>query len=302
MSLLVVGSMAFDSVKTPFGERENAIGGSATYFSVSASYFTDVRLVAVVGSDFPESELEFLAGRKIDLSGLERSEGETFRWKGEYGDDLNAARTLDTRLNVFESFRPQVPCSFRESEYVFLANIDPGLQASVVGQVSAPRLVACDTMNFWIEGKREALIETFGMVDMVIINEGEVRELAGETNILKAARKILGMGPKTLVVKRGEYGALLIRSDTVFSAPGLPIEDIFDPTGAGDSFAGGFMGYLSRSGDLSESALRRAVVYGSVMASFNVESFSFDRMRDLGRAEIDARYREFSELAHFDRL
>ncbi len=302
MSLLVVGSMAFDSVKTPFGERENAIGGSATYFSVSASYFTDVRLVAVVGSDFPESELEFLAGRKIDLSGLERSEGETFRWKGEYGDDLNTARTLDTRLNVFESFRPRVPSSFRESEYVFLANIDPELQASVVGQVSAPRLVACDTMNFWIEGKREALIETFGMVDMVIINEGEVRELAGESNILKAARGILGMGPKTLVIKQGEYGALLIRNDTVFSAPGLPIEDIFDPTGAGDTFAGGFMGYLSRSGDLSESSLRQAVIFGSVMASFNVESFSFDRMRNLGRAEIDARYREFSELAHFDRL
>ncbi len=302
MSLLVVGSMAFDSVKTPFGEREDAIGGSATYFSVSASYFTDVRLVAVVGSDFPESELEFLAGRKIDLSGLERSEGETFRWKGEYGEDLNTAHTLDTRLNVFENFRPQVPSSFRESEYVFLANIDPELQASVVGQVSAPRLVACDTMNFWIEGKREALIETFGMVDMVIINEGEVRELAGESNILKAARGILGMGPKTLVIKQGEYGALLIREGTVFSAPGLPIEDIFDPPGAGDTFAGGFMGYLSRSGDLSESALRRAVVYGSVMASFNVESFSFDRMRNLGRAEIDARYREFSELAHFDRL
>ena len=302
MSLLVVGSMAFDSVKTPFGERENAIGGSATYFSVSASYFTDVRLVAVVGSDFPESELEFLAGRKIDLSGLERSEGETFRWKGEYGDDLNTARTLDTRLNVFESFRPRVPSSFRESEYVFLANIDPELQASVVGQVSAPRLVACDTMNFWIEGKREALIETFGMVDMVVINEGEVRELAGESNILKAARGVLAMGPKTLVIKQGEYGALLIQNDSVFSAPGLPLEDIFDPTGAGDSFAGGFMGHLSRSGDLSDSALRQAVIFGSVMASFNVESFSFDRMRNLGRDEIEARYREFSELAHFDRL
>jgi sugar/nucleoside kinase (ribokinase family) len=302
MSLLVVGSMAFDSVKTPFGERENAIGGSATYFSVSASYFTDVRLVAIVGTDFPESELEFLAGRKIDLSGLERSEGETFRWKGEYGEDLNTAHTLDTRLNVFESFRPQVPPAFRESEYVFLANIDPELQASVVGQVSAPRLVACDTMNFWIEGKREALIETFGMVDMVVINEGEVRELAGESNILKAARGILAMGPKTLVIKQGEYGALLIQKDSVFSAPGLPLDDIFDPTGAGDSFAGGFMGHLSRSGDLSDSALRQAVIFGSVMASFNVESFSFDRMRNLGRDEIEARYREFSELAHFDRL
>jgi sugar/nucleoside kinase (ribokinase family) len=294
--------MAFDSVKTPFGEREDAIGGSATYFSVSASYFTDVRLVAVVGSDFPQSELDFLAERSVDLSGLERSEGKTFRWKGEYGFDLNTAHTLDTQLNVFQDFRPQVPAAFSESEFVFLANIDPELQVSVVEQVKSPQLVACDTMNFWIEGKRDELVRMFGMVDMAVINEGEVRELAGESNILKASRKILEMGPQTLLVKRGEYGALLIQKDSVFSAPGLPLEDIYDPTGAGDTFAGGFMGSLSSKGDLSPGALRRAVIFGSVMASFNVESFSYDRLKNLTQGEIEARYRQFSELAHFDRL
>ncbi len=302
MSLLVVGSMAFDSVKTPFGEREDAIGGSATYFSVSASYFTDVRLVAVIGQDFPESELKFLAERSVDLAGLERLEGKTFRWKGEYGFDLNTAHTLDTQLNVFMDFQPQVPDSFQESEYVFLANIDPELQASVLGQVKSPRLVACDTMNFWIEGKRDELIETFGKVDIVVINEGEVRELAGESNILKASKKILEMGPKTLVVKQGEYGALLIQNDSIFSAPGLPIEDIHDPTGAGDTFAGGFMGHLASKGDLSRDGLRRAVIFGSVMASFNVESFSYDRLKTLTREDIEARYRDFSDLAHFERL
>jgi sugar/nucleoside kinase (ribokinase family) len=294
--------MAFDSVKTPFGEREDAIGGSATYFSVSASYFTDVRLVAVVGSDFPQGELDFLAERSVDLSGLERSEGKTFRWKGEYGFDLNTAHTLDTQLNVFQDFRPQVPAAFSESEFVFLANIDPELQVSVVEQVKSPQLVACDTMNFWIEGKRDELVRMFGMVDMAVINEGEVRELAGESNILKASRKILEMGPQTLLVKRGEYGALLIQKDSVFSAPGLPLEDIYDPTGAGDTFAGGFMGSLSSKGDLSPGALRRAVIFGSVMASFNVESFSYDRLKNLTQGEIEARYRQFSELAHFDRL
>ena len=302
MSLLVVGSMAFDSVKTPYGAREDAIGGSATYFSVSASYFTQVRLVAIVGSDFPQGELDFLADRNVDLAGLERSEGETFRWKGEYGYDLNTAHTLDTQLNVFQDFRPQVPAAFSESEFVFLANIDPELQASVVEQVKSPRLVACDTMNFWIEGKRDELIETFGMVDIVVINEGEVRELSGESNVLKGSRKILEMGPKTLVVKQGEYGALLFQKDSVFSAPGLPLEEIYDPTGAGDTFAGGFMGYISSKGDMSPAALRRAVIFGSVMASFNVESFSYDRLRTLTQSEIEGRYHQFSDLAHFDRL
>jgi fructose-1-phosphate kinase PfkB-like protein len=233
---------------------------------------------------------------------LERLECKTFRWKGEYGFDLNTAHTLDTQLNVFMDFQPQVPESFQESEYVFLANIDPELQASVLGQVKSPRLVACDTMNFWIEGKRDELVETFGKVDIVVINEGEVRELAGESNILKASRKILEMGPKTLVVKQGEYGALLIENDSIFSAPGLPIEDIHDPTGAGDTFAGGFMGYLASKGDLSRVGLRKAVIFGSVMASFNVESFSYDRLRTLTGEEIEARYREFSDLAHFERF
>jgi sugar/nucleoside kinase (ribokinase family) len=203
---------------------------------------------------------------------------------------------------VFQDFRPQVPAAFSESEFVFLANIDPELQVSVVEQVKSPQLVACDTMNFWIEGKRDELVRMFGMVDMAVINEGEVRELAGESNILKASRKILKMGPQTLLVKRGEYGALLIQKDSVFSAPGLPLEDIYDPTGAGDTFAGGFMGYLSSKGDLSPGALRRAVIFGSVMASFNVESFSYDRLKNLTQGEIEARYRQFSELAHFDRL
>ena len=302
MSLLVVGSMAIDSVKTPFGEREEAVGGSATYFSVAASYFTDVRLVAVVGADFPEDTLSFLKERKIDISGIERSGGKTFRWKGEYGFDLNTAHTLDTQLNVFESFSPSLPDNFKDTDFVFLANIDPELQAAVVSQANSPRLVACDTMNFWIEGRREALLETLSMVDLVVINDAEARALSGEANIARAARRVRELGPKTLVVKQGEYGALLFHEDGVFSAPGLPIEEVCDPTGAGDSFAGGFMGYLAATGDLSEAGMRKAVVFGSVMASFNVESFSYDRMRALSQGEIDARYRAFGELAHFERL
>ena len=302
MSLLVVGSMAIDSVKTPFGAREEAVGGSATYFSVAASYFTDVRLVAVVGADFPEDTLSFLKERKIDVSGIERSEGETFRWKGEYGFDLNTAHTLDTQLNVFERFSPKLPDDFKDTGFVFLANIDPELQAEVVRQANSPRLVACDTMNFWIEGKRDELLKTLSMADLVVINDAEARALSGEANIARAARCIREIGPGTLVVKQGEYGALLFHEDGVFSAPGLPIEDVCDPTGAGDSFAGGFMGHLAATGDLSEAGMRRAVVFGSVMASFNVESFSYDRMRALTSEEIDARYRAFSELAHFERL
>ena len=302
MSLLVVGSMALDSVKTPFGEREGAVGGSATYFSISASFFTDVRLVGVVGADFPEDALGFLAERNVDLQGLERTEGKTFHWKGEYDYDLNTAHTLDTRLNVFETFKPRLPPPYRESELVFLANIDPGLQRLVLDQMNSPRLVACDTMNFWIEGKKRELLDTLRRVDILVINEGEARELAGESNILRAARKVLSMGPESLVVKRGEYGALMFHDGLVFSAPGLPIEDIYDPTGAGDSFAGGFMGHLSSTGNFSHDGMRRAVIFGSVMASFNVESFSYDRLKTLTYDEIEGRYREFSDLAAFDPL
>ncbi|MCG3111551.1 MAG: PfkB family carbohydrate kinase [Candidatus Manganitrophus sp.] len=300
MSLLVVGSVAFDSVKTPFGEAKEVLGGSATYFSTAASYFTEVKLVAVVGEDFPESHLAFLKEKGVDFEGLERRPGRTFRWRGEYGYQLNEAKTLDTQLNVFESFRPKLPSSYRDASVVFLANIDPELQLDVLKQVKQPKLVACDTMNFWIGGKRDALIKTLGEVDILIINDGEARELAGEFNLVKVAKKILSFGPKILIIKRGEYGALMFNGQTTFAAPALPLENVFDPTGAGDSFAGGFMGYLSQNGTMNEAALRQAVIYGSVMASFNVEAFSLDRMRTLTREEINARYKEFQSLTFFE--
>lgn len=300
MSLLVVGSVAFDSVKTPFGEAKEVLGGSATYFSTAASYFTEVKLVAVVGEDFPESHLAFLKEKGVDFDGLERRPGRTFRWRGEYGYQLNEAKTLDTQLNVFESFRPKLPSSYRDASVVFLANIDPELQLDVLKQVKQPKLVACDTMNFWIGGKRDALIKTLGEVDILIINDGEARELAGEFNLVKVAKKILSFGPKILIIKRGEYGALMFNGQTTFAAPALPLENVFDPTGAGDSFAGGFMGYLSQNGTMNEAALRQAVIYGSVMASFNVEAFSLDRMRTLTREEINARYKEFQSLTFFE--
>ena len=300
MSLLVVGSVAFDTVKTPFGEADEVLGGSATYFSTSASYFTDVRLVAVVGEDFPERHVNFLKMREIDITGLERAKGKTFRWKGQYGYALNEAETLDTQLNVFESFRPDIPDQYKDSDVVFLANIDPDLQRDVLRQVDKPKLVAADTMNFWIEGKRESLMETLKLVDILLINDAEARQLTGEHNLLKVARAIFKMGPSTLVIKRGEYGVLLFHGDAVFSAPAYPLEDVFDPTGAGDTFAGGFMGYITSIMDFKESVVRRATVMGSVMASFNVEDFSLNRIRDLDYKEIEGRYREFKTLAHFD--
>jgi len=239
MSLLVVGSVAFDSVKTPFGKADDVLGGSATYFSTAASYFTDVSVVAVVGSDFPEKHLTFLKSRKIDIEGIEQTEGKTFRWKGEYGYDLNEARTLDTQLNVFQSFKPKLPESYKNKNVVFLANIDPDLQREVLEQVEKPSLVACDTMNFWIEGKKDSLLKTLKMVDILLINDGEARELSGEPNLVKAASIIHSMGPKTLIIKQGEYGALMFKDGKIFSAPAYPLESVFDPTGAGDSFAGG---------------------------------------------------------------
>lgn len=302
MSLLVVGSVAFDSVKTPFGQAEEVLGGSATYFSTAASYFTDVRLVAVIGEDFPEKHINFLKSRKVDVSGLQRSSGKTFRWKGEYGYDLNEAKTLETHLNVFETFKPQIPEQYKESDIVFLANIDPVLQREVLHQIKRPKLVACDTMNFWIGGKKDELIKTLAEVDILIINEAEARELAGEPNLVRAARAIQKMGPKTLIVKQGEYGALMFNGSGVFSAPAYPLETVFDPTGAGDSFAGGFMGYLSNTGNFDEKSLRQAIIFGSVMASFNVEDFSLNRMKILGYDEIQARYQEFKGLTFFEDL
>ncbi len=302
MSILVVGSVAFDSVQTPFGQVEEVLGGSATYFSTAASFFTGVDLVAVVGEDFPAEHVDFLHSRQINLAGLQRAPGATFRWKGRYEYDLNEAHTLDTRLNVFESFKPELPSGFEDAEFVFLANIDPELQLQVLKQVKKPRLVASDTMNFWIEGKRDALVETLAHVDLLVINDAETRQLAGEPNLVKAARIIRDMGPRTLVVKRGEYGVIMFRDDSAFAAPAYPLESVFDPTGAGDTFAGGFMGYLAATNDFSEANLRQAIVFGSVMASFTVEKFSLDRLRTLEYEEIRSRFRLFKQLTHFEDL
>lgn len=302
MSILVVGSVAFDTVRTPFGQAEEVLGGSATYFSTAASFFTDVRLVAVVGEDFPEHHLAFLRDRKVDLRGLQRVPGKTFRWVGEYGFDLNQARTLDTQLNVFANFVPKIPEEYQDSEVVFLANIDPDLQREVLRQVRRPALIAADTMNYWIANKAESLRQTLDLVDTLLINDAETRQLAGEANLVQAAQKILAWGPRSLVIKRGEYGALMINEGGWFAAPALPLEEIRDPTGAGDCFAGGFVGYLANTMNFDDVSVRRAMIMGSVMASFNVEAFSLNRLRTLTYEEIEARYRAFKRLAHFEDL
>ena len=298
--LLVVGSMAFDSIRTPFGAAGDVLGGSATYFSYAASFFTRVQLVAVVGNDFPRADLDRLAARGVDLGGLEVAAGPTFRWAGEYGYDLNEAKTLETRLGVLADFRPAVPEPFRRTPFLFLANIDPELQLEVLRGVERPRLVALDTMNFWIKGKREALRQVIAEVDALVVNDAEARMLTQEPNLVRAARRILADGPRIVVVKRGEYGVLMATADRFFFAPAFPLETVFDPTGAGDTFAGGFMGSLARAGSVDEAALRRAIVYGSVMASFTVEDFSLNRLLRLEPHEIDARYRTFTEMMRFE--
>jgi sugar/nucleoside kinase (ribokinase family) len=302
MALLVVGSVALDSLETPFGRREDVLGGSASYFSTCASFFGPTRMVAVVGDDFPEEHVRFFASRGVDLAGLTRVPGRTFRWKGRYEFDLNTAHTLDTQLNVFAEFRPELPAHYRDSEYVFLGNIDPDLQRVVLDQVRAPRFVACDTMNFWIASKRESLLRTLRRVDMLFVNDAEARQLAGEHNVVKAAKRILSFGPRAVVVKRGEYGALFFSGEEVFSASAYPLPAVFDPTGAGDSFAGGFMGYVARARREDHATLRRAIVLGSVLASFTVEQFSLDRLRTLTQDEILARFAEAKQLSHFDDL
>lgn len=302
MSILVVGSIALDSVETPFGIAEEALGGAAVYFSYAASFFNRVRLVGVIGEDFPEEHLELLAGRNIDLAGLERAEGSTFRWKGRYDYDLNEAHTLDTQLNVFETFAPKIPDAFKDSDFVFLANIQPELQLQVAKQATSPRIIACDTMNFWIEGAYNQLRETLKSVDILLINDAETRELAREPSLVKAARQILEWGPSTLVVKRGEFGVLMFHGSSVFSAPAYPLEEVFDPTGAGDTFAGGFMGYLSTQEDISEAAIRQAIIFGSTLASFNVEDFSLNRMKTLDMQEILDRFAEFRLLSHVEEI
>ncbi len=302
MSILVVGSVAYDTVETPFGKAERVLGGSASFFSVAASFFTPVRLVAVVGEDFGEAQLTAFRGRQIDLDGLERTAGKTFHWQGKYSYDLNHRDTVCTDLNVFEFFKPRLPQSYRDVENVFLGNIDPELQLDVLQQVARPRLVACDTMNFWIDGKLEALRRTLARVDVLLVNDAEARELSGEWNIVKAARAIRAMGPRTLVVKKGEHGVLMFSDAGSFAAPAYPLEDVFDPTGAGDTFAGGFMGYLAGAADGGEATLRRAIIMGSTLASFCVEAFSLDRLLRLTRPEIDERFRLFKKLTHFETI
>ena len=296
--LLVVGSVALDTVQTPFGKVQEALGGSATYFSYAASFFTRVRLVGAVGSDFPEEHLRLLKERGVDLSGLMTSpNGRTFRWTGEYGYDLNEAKTIETQLNVFADFRPALGEDARRAPFVFLANIDPELQWDIVRQMTPrPRLIALDTMNFWIQGKREALLRVLRQVDVITINEAEVRQLAGEPNLIKASRAITAMGPRTVVVKRGEYGALMLTEGSFVVVPAYPPDSVYDPTGAGDTFASGFMGYLAAQESLDVSTVRRAVVYGSVMASFTVEDFSLGRLARLKPPEIAERYAAFHEL------
>ena len=299
-SILVVGSVAFDSIRTPFGEVTEALGGSATYFSLVASLYNQVNLVGVVGEDFPREHVNLFQAKGVDTGGLQVAAGQTFRWAGRYEYDLNTAHTLDTQLNVFADFHPHLPDSFRESEYVFLANIDPELQVEVLTQVPQARLRVLDTMNFWIERKRAQLVDALGMVDIALMNEAEVRQLAGTHSLVTAARRILAMGPRALVVKKGEYGAVLFSDSTYFVAPAYPLEEVKDPTGAGDTFAGGFVGYLSTVGDATHAAMRRAVVHGSVVASFTVEDFGVGRLVSLKRDDVASRCRDLRRFTLFE--
>jgi sugar/nucleoside kinase (ribokinase family) len=300
MTVLVVGSVALDSVETPFGKADDVLGGSATYFASAASLLTPVQLVGVVGNDYPMDKLKPLAARGVDLAGLEHADGESFRWRGRYRHDLNSAETLETRLGVFSHFRPHIPEQFRNAPFVFLGNIDPRLQLDVLGQVRSPKLVTCDTMNFWIESRRPDLLQLLERVDMITLNDGEARQLTEKANLVHAARWILAHGPKYVIIKKGEHGAFMFTKDTVFFAPAYPLEQVFDPTGAGDSFAGGFIGHLAQTGDLSEATMRRAVVYGSAMGSFAVEKFSNTRLLELTRADLDRRVEEFRRLVAFE--
>jgi len=301
MTVLVVGSVALDSVETPFGRADNVLGGSGTFFSASASHLSPVQLVGVIGSDYPIDTLKkAFASRPIDLAGLETADGASFRWRGRYRHDLNMAETLETHLGVFSNFRPKIPEQFRNAPFVFLGNIDPRLQLEVLTQVSKPRLVACDTMNFWIESRRADIITLLGHVDLITLNDAEARQLTDEANLIRAARWIMEHGPKHVIIKKGEHGAFMFTESTIFFAPAFPLESVFDPTGAGDSFAGGFMGYLAKSGDLSEANLRRAVVYGSAMGSFAVEKFSVERLLEITPADINRRVGEFHRLVNFE--
>lgn len=298
--IVVVGSLALDTVHTPFGAAHEVLGGSAAYFALAARLFTPVTVVAVVGKDFPPAHLDLLRQAGIQVDHVETADGPSFRWGGRYGYDLNTRETLFTHLNVFEHFRPRLDESLRRARYVFLANIDPDLQREVLEQMVSPALVVCDTMNFWISGKRDALIRTLAQVDILIINDGEARQLTEEPNLWKAGRAILTLGPSVVVIKKGEHGAVLLSREESFSAPSYPVELVYDPTGAGDTFAGGFMGYLVAGGHDRPGALRRAVIYGTVAASFCVERFSVDALVGLAREDLERRSRELKLISHFD--
>lgn len=299
MSILVVGSVAFDTISTPLGKCREVLGGSATYFSLSARFFSPVNLVAVVGEDFPARYIKFFKDRGIDITGLKVAKGKTFRWEGEYGWDLNSAKTIATHLNVFATFNPNLPEKYRTSKYVFLANIDPKLQENVLRQVSRPKLVACDTMNHWIENKRTHLIKFLKKVDIFFLNDSEARQLSGENSLVKAAKALRSLGPRRIIIKKGEHGALLFSEKSLFSVPAFLLEDVYDPTGAGDTFAGGVVGYLARASSLSETNFKQALVYGSVMATFAVEDFSLRRLRNITKQDIAKRLREFRRLTCF---
>lgn len=299
MSILAVGTVAFDSIETPYGSAERVLGGSAAYFAMAASFFSPVRIVGVIGEDFPQDYLGLLSARGVDLQGLQRAKGETFYWRGRYHEDLNVRDTVELRLNVLDGFVPRLPDSYKDAEYVFLGNIDPAMQMEVLSQLKNVRLVACDTMDHWINGSPAQLKKVLKRTELLVINDAEARLLSGEYNIVRAARSIQKMGPKQVLIKRGEYGVLQFSESSVFATPAYPLEEVFDPTGAGDSFAGGLMGYLARSRDLSQGSLRKAIVYGSVVASFTVENFGLKRLEGLSLKEIDERYLRFVELTNF---
>ena len=299
MSILVVGSVAIDSVKTPFGERPEALGGSATYFSMAASFFSKVNIVATVGEDFPKKYISLFKSKGIGTKGLHVARGKTFRWKGWYDYDLNTAHTISTHLNVFQNFKPEVPASFKNSKFVFLANIDPELQYNVLKQVKNPKLIACDSMNYWLEHKKKEFERLLDKVDIILLNDSEARQFTGEPNLMRAARIIISFGPRAVIIKKGEHGVIYFSKKTHFIAPAYLLETVYDPTGAGDTFAGGMMGYLSKSGAINEGNIRKSIIYGSILASFAVEDFSIDRMLEISLKDIEERYKHFSAITKF---
>lgn len=299
MSILVIGSVALDSIETPFGKRNDILGGSATFFSITASFFNRVDIVATVGDDFPKRHVELFKKKGIGLDGLTVSKGKTFRWEGRYDYDLNTAHTISTHLNVFKDFDPQVPAHLRQPKCLFLANIDPDLQYKVLQQVKRPKLVACDSMNYWISTKKKSLLKLLKKVDILLLNDAEARQFSGESNLIKAARAVIACGPKAVIIKRGEYGVLYFSKNTHFVAPAYLLETIYDPTGAGDTFAGGMVGYVSQAGKLNDASIRKGIIYGSIMASFTVEDFSVNRLLSISKKDIKNRFDHFKKITKF---